>query len=132
VRTWVYEAILVRHVDGDTTIYDINQGMNIWAKNQYVRYAGINAPEMHGGSATSGQLAKEFLETLLPVGVQVWLVTIEYHEEDKYGRVLAVVYDHMPTGVLMADAKLENIMPGSINQDMLDSGHAVPYNPSNM
>jgi len=134
MRVWIYEAVIVRHVDGDTTVMDIDQGMNVWSQNQYVRYAGINAPEKHGPTATEGVQATEYLESLdgMTPGDGVWLATVEYHESDKYGRVLAVVYTAAPTQLNLADGGLAGMMPGSINQEMLDSGHAVEYNPSNL
>lgn len=130
-RVWLYEATVVRHVDGDTTILDIDQGMNHWSRNQYVRYAGINAPEL---STPEGKQALAFLETVLLVGQKVALVTIEYHEFEKYGRVLGVLYPSAPTGLpLTADlATLLPLPPGSVNQMMLDSGNAVAYDPSNL
>ena len=132
MRIFIYEADLVRHVDGDTTVFDIDQGMNVWSMNQYVRYAGINAPEMHGPTASEGVAARDYLETLINVGDHLWLATVEYHEHEKYGRVLAVVYTATPTQFNWADASLEALMPGSVNQEMLDSGHAVEYNPDNL
>jgi endonuclease YncB( thermonuclease family) len=126
VRIWIYEAQIVRHVDGDTTVMDIDQGMNQWAHNQYVRYAGINAPEISGPEKPQGDEAKAYLESLLAVGQQVWLATIEYHEFEKYGRVLAVIYTDEPKNI---SGTLIDLLPGSINEEMVDTGHAVPYFP---
>lgn len=131
-RIWIYEAIMIRHVDGDTTVMDIDQGMNHWARDQYVRYAGINAPEMEGPSKTDGDAALAYLETLIATGQNLWLATIGYHEFEKYGRVLGVVYTAPPSSIPWAGAELATILPGSVNQEMLDAGHAVPYDPSNL
>lgn len=131
-RIWLYEATIIRHVDGDTTVTDIDQGMNHWARNQYVRYAGINAPETSGATKTAGDAATAFLEVLVPPGSVVWLATIGYHEFEKYGRVLGVLYKDPPTVLPLLDAKLADLLPGSVNEAMLDSGNAVPYNPSNL
>lgn len=131
-RIWIYEARVVKAVDGDTTLMDIDQGRNVWARNTYVRYAGINAPEMHGAEAEAGEAALEHLMSLIEVGQKVWLAEIEYHETEKYGRDLAVVYTEAPASLLWAGANLEALMPGSVNQAMIDSGHAVPYNPTNL
>lgn len=129
-RIWIYEATIVRHVDGDTTVMDIDQGMNHWSRNQYVRYAGINAPEKHGATLAAGQAAEAFLEVLIPVGANVWLATVAYDEFEKYGRVLAVVYAKPPLGIAWSDGTIEDLLPGSVNEAMLDSGNAVPYNPT--
>lgn len=131
-RIWIYEAIVVRHIDGDTTLVDVDQGMNHWSRNQYVRYAGINAPEVEGPTKAAGDAATAFLETLVAVGQKIWLATIEYHEFEKYGRVLAVVYTAPPSAIAWAGASLADLMPESVNQAMLDSGNAAAYNPSNL
>jgi endonuclease YncB( thermonuclease family) len=123
---------MLKHVDGDTSVVDIDQGMDVWSRNQYVRYAGINAPEVHGPSKPEGDAAKAYLETLITVGQELWLATLEYHETEKFGRVLAVVYTAPPTTFNWADANLAALMPGSVNQEMLDSGNAIPYDPSNL
>jgi hypothetical protein len=43
--------------------------------------------------------------------------------------VLAVVYTQPPAQLAWADATLADLMAGSVNQAMIDSGHAVAYNP---
>lgn len=131
-RIWLYEATVVRHVDGDTTVMDIDQGMNHWTRNQYIRYAGINAPEVQGSTKAAGDAATAFVEALIPAGTQVWLATLEYHEFEKYGRVLAVIYQQKPASLPWGDASLAQLLPGSVNQALLDSGNAVPYDPSNL
>lgn len=135
-RVWIYEAHLVsstRHpdgvVDGDTAIANIDQGMNHWAMGQYVRFAGINAPELEGATKTAGLAAKTYLSSLVDGVDPLYLATIEYDEFEKYGRVLAVVYTAAPTSLNWADAQLEDLLPGSVNQEMIDSGNAVFYNP---
>jgi endonuclease YncB( thermonuclease family) len=120
-RTWKYEAQLIRVVDGDTIVADIDQGMNNWMRGQYVRFAGINAPEIHGDTKEAGDAAKAFLQAILnPYPTTLYLVTTEYHEFEKYGRVLAYVYNEDP-GVA------EDLLENSVNKAMLDSGNAVVY-----
>ena len=117
-RTWKYEYTHIRIVDGDTTVGDIDQGMNVWSRSQYIRFAGINAPERE---TPEGQQAKQYLATLMSEGQLFYIVTNEYHEFEKYGRVLAYLY---------TDPSLinhDNLLEGSINQQMLDSGNAKPY-----
>jgi endonuclease YncB( thermonuclease family) len=128
-RIWIYEADVIRPVDGDTTVVDIDQGMNHWSRSQYIRFAGINAPEVHGPTKPAGDAATAYLMGLIPVGSKVWLATVEYDEFEKYGRVLAVVYTQPPAQLAWADATLADLMAGSVNQAMIDSGHAVAYNP---
>jgi micrococcal nuclease len=132
-RVWIYEARLVRVVDGDTIVCDIDQGMNHWSRNQYVRLAGINAPEVEGATKPAGDAATSYLDSLIGGGAgELWLATLEYREFEKYGRVLAVVYTATPETVPWAAATLDGLMPGSVNQEMVDSGNAVVYNPTNL
>lgn len=130
-RVWIYEADLVRVVDGDTIVCDIDQGMNHWSRKQYIRLAGINAPEVEGLSKLEGDAATQYLDELI-FDHKLYLATLEYHEFEKYGRVLAVVYTAAPTSIPWAGSALAALLPGSVNQEMLDAGHAVPYNPSNL
>lgn len=124
MRAWRYEAQLIRVVDGDTIVCDIDQGMNHWSRKQYVRLAGINAPEMRGDTKEAGEAAKAFLEAVVPAfPATFYLVTVEYKEFEKYGRVLAYVH----TQDLFGESA--DLMVDSVNQAMLDSGNAVPYNP---
>lgn len=131
-RIWIYECYLGRGVDGDTTVMDFDQGMNHWSHNQYVRYAGINAPEVEGETKAAGDAATAYLWSLIADVDKLYVATIEYHEFEKYGRVLGVVYTAAPTSIPWAGATLADLLPGSVNQEMLDSGNAVPYNPSNL
>ncbi|MGN6760262.1 MAG: thermonuclease family protein [Leifsonia sp.] len=129
-RIWIYEATVIRPVDGDTTVMDIDQGMNHWGRNQYIRFAGINAPETRGATKPAGDAATAHLMGLIPVASKVWLATVEYDEFEKYGRVLAVVYTAPPTSLNWADAQLADLLPGSVNQEMIDSGNAIFYEPA--
>lgn len=120
MRVWKYEAQIIRVVDGDTIVCDIDQGMNHWSRNQYVRLAGINAPEKTGATKEAGLAAADYLNGLLPdPPAVVWLVTIAYKETEKYGRILARVYTEDPW--------TETVTVPSANQLMIDGGHAVQY-----
>jgi micrococcal nuclease len=125
-RWWKYEAQLVRVVDGDTIVCDIDLGLNTWARNQYVRLAGINAPEKTGLTKEAGLSSTAFLVGLLatgPYAPKLWLVTTAYHEYEKYGRVLAYVFTN---DVLeLTDPLFEE----SVNSEMVAMGYAVTYAP---
>lgn len=123
-RWWRYEAQLVRVVDGDTIVCDIDLGLNTWARAQYVRLAGINAPEKTGLTKEAGLEATAYLTAVLvPFATRLWLVTTAYHEYEKYGRVLAYVFTDDPFA--LTDPLLEE----SVNSQMVENGYAVSYNP---
>jgi endonuclease YncB( thermonuclease family) len=75
------EARVVKVVDGDTLRVLLKDG-----EEEYVRLAGIDAPELKRG----GEGAREFLSRLCPVGS---IVHLEIVGRDKYRRLLAVVYN---------------------------------------
>lgn len=116
-----YKANLVRIIDGDTIVVDIDLGFETWLKNQHVRLYGINAPEVHTrdlNEKAKGQAATEFLRSMLydsngnPKPIE--LLTY-YDKRGKFGRILAEVFVVDDSG------------PVNINEQMISSGHAVFY-----
>lgn len=91
---FVYEASVVRCVDGDTVCLDISCGFSIYTR-QTTRLYGIDTPEtrmVRGGTPdlkALGKLAKEFVKEALPVGKEV---TVRTYKEGKFGRILAEIY----------------------------------------
>lgn len=80
---------VVRVSDGDTIVVKIED------EEVRVRLIGIDAPESVHPDETqncaNGEVASDYLKSLLPVGAKVYL---EYDKEttDEYGRTLAYVY----------------------------------------
>jgi endonuclease YncB( thermonuclease family) len=107
---YTYAATLVRVIDGDTVELSIDAGFRI-AVRTIVRLLGINAPEVEGPQKTQGDQAAHFLMAYLPPGMSL-TVTTHQDANDKYGRLLADLW--LPDG-------------RHVNQIMLDSGHAAPY-----
>lgn len=108
---YTYTATIRSITDGDTVRCDIDLGFNVVLMNRAVRLAGINAPEMR---TPEGVAAREYLLSLLPVGSSCTLVSVKDHLE-KYGRILGVFYWGDPAVVT------------SVNDEMIDGGHAVAY-----
>jgi endonuclease YncB( thermonuclease family) len=89
-----YNAKLVRVIDGDSIIVDIDLGFNMWIKNVSVRLHEVDAPEIRTKDdveKTAGYLAKSRVETLLSDG-KLTLTTI-LDKNDKFNRTLAVVWN---------------------------------------
>ncbi len=40
-----YRAVVVRVIDGDTVVADIDLGFNIWLRGEHLRLYGVQAPE---------------------------------------------------------------------------------------
>jgi micrococcal nuclease len=69
-------ATVVRVVDGDTVIVNLDLGWRVYRDVERIRVNGISAPEVRGRSRKRGLAAKAHAETLVPVGTAV-VVTSE-------------------------------------------------------
>ena len=101
-----------RVIDGDTVDLDIDLGFWITVSHR-VRLKDINAAEtrtLNLEEKTKGLVAKEWLKKELSREGE-WI--IETFKEDKYGRILGVLY-------LVGD-------PVTVNERMLNEGIAQPY-----
>jgi endonuclease YncB( thermonuclease family) len=105
-----YHAVIRSIYDADTCRADIDLGFGIWTANQSIRLYGIDAPEL---GTPEGRVARDYLRTLMPVGSTVLLRTHK-DEAEKYGRWLGQIWLH--DGDVL-----------SINQQLVDTGHAKPY-----
>ena len=101
---WIVPALVLRIIDGDTIEVTLDLGWKLY-KNDHVRFAGINAPEL---KTPEGIAARDFLGIYLHVGQPIM---IHSRKLDKYGRCLATV---MVDGV-------------NLNNLMVKEGHAVEY-----
>jgi len=104
MKDYSYKAKLVRILDGDTVVCDIDLGFYMTARLP-VRLAHINAKERN---ELGGKEATEHLRALLS-NEELRLVT--YKPKDKYGRYLADVF----------------VNDMNINQKMIADGFANSY-----
>ena len=120
--TYLYKAIVVRCIDGDSVIFDIDCGFDVQLKAQSVRLYGIDTAETRGGTPelkVLGNLAKDYVAQMIPVESEVLLKT-HLDKKGKFGRILAEIY--MPETV-----GTEGYQEKSLNQILLDELLAVPY-----
>jgi endonuclease YncB( thermonuclease family) len=107
-----YNCKIVRVIDGDSIIIDIDLGFSHWIHGESIRLYGVDTPECRTRDAeekAAGLLAKEFVEEALHVGGTYTLTT---REKGKFGRYL---------GVIMLSDKT------SINAALVSKHLAVPY-----
>ena len=107
-----YNVTVTRVVDGDTVDVDIDLGFGMTYKKQRVRMMGIDTPESRTRDLEEkfyGKQSKYFLEGLLK-DKKVQLLS---HDKGKFGRILGELFIE------------KNEV--SINQQMIDNYHAVPY-----
>jgi micrococcal nuclease len=114
---YTYRATVLQVVDGDTVDLSVSLGFDVSHRARF-RLTGIDAPESYGPNASdAGRAAKQQLADTLRVGSTVVVKTTKDRRE-KYGRFLAEVF------LVTADGSPMEI---SVNQMMVDAGHATPY-----
>ena len=107
-----YKCKILRVVDGDTVDVDVDLGFSTVLKKQRVRMMGIDTPESRTRDLEEkfyGKQSKAHLEFLLAEGD----VELQSHGKGKFGRILGELF--------VGDSTY------SINQQMIDEHHAVPY-----
>jgi micrococcal nuclease len=107
-----YKVEVTRVVDGDTVDVDIDLGFGMVYKKQRVRMMGIDTPESRTRNLEEkyyGKLSKAHLQQILSEG-NIQLLS---HDKGKFGRILGELFIG------------ESVY--SINQQMIDEHHAVPY-----
>ena len=109
-----YGCRLVRVIDGDTVVADVDLGFDVWLTGQKLRLYGINTPESRTRDKAEkkrGLAAKARLVELLDTGE----FYLESHDKGKYGRLLGVLY------------QTDDFSLCSINQVLVNENHAVEY-----
>ena len=109
-----YTAKLKRVVDGDTVDAYIDLGFNVHVDKR-IRFMGIDTPESRTRDLTEkryGLGAKYRLIEMLEENDNIFV--LKSHGTGKFGRVLGELFHH-PESEL------------SINQMLIDEGHAVAY-----
>lgn len=109
---YTYKAAVTRIIDGDTIIVDIDLGFGVWLREQSVRLAKINAPEIQGSTRQDGLASKDFLSKLI---LNKWVQIRTEKGNEKYGRWLATI-------LIEEDKNLIDI-----NHKMVVEGYAVTY-----
>ena len=115
IQMYEYKVKMIRVIDGDTFVCDIDLGFEVILKNKHIRIAHINAPE---NNTDAGKAATKYLGYMLMPNVDQHVsyspeivLNIMNHKNDKYGRILAEV-------------KVNGRM---MHHVMVEDGHAVPY-----
>jgi micrococcal nuclease len=85
-RNWIYDATVIRVIDGDTIDMDLDCGFRIHHITR-VRLYGIDTPEV---STVEGREVRDWLRDQLPEGTPLTVRTIK-DRTDKYGRWLGVI-----------------------------------------
>ena len=111
---YTFKAKVVRVIDGDTIVFDIDLGFGTWIHDEHVRLARINAPETRTKDLNEKRLglaSRQLLEELIFSSPEVKLVTFKDH--GKYGRFIADVYVRYQHDWIC------------INDRLVEAGHAI-------
>lgn len=104
-----YRAQVIRVVDGDTLILDVDLGLRSWVRGKPYRMGRINAPEM---STPEGPLARYALVAQIGSLPAEVVIKTTKDKRDPYDRYIVEVVQ--PDGT-------------NLNDWMLAGGYAVPY-----
>lgn len=106
-----YPGTVDRWIDGDTVVVHYRKTPREHVHEEHVRLEGVNTPELTSpfpDVREQAKAAKAFSEQFAPPGSAISLAA---HSTDKYGRMLAFVYNS--AGESIADA-------------LIAAGHGVP------
>ena len=114
-----YRCKILRVVDGDTVDVDIDMGFGVWLHKERIRLYGMDTPESRTKDLEEkkyGLLAKEQVESFMPIGSMQTLVTVK-DKIGKFGRILGkfLIYDKKTDGQM------------TINDWMIREHYAVTY-----
>jgi micrococcal nuclease len=85
-----YKVVVVSVHDGDTIRADIDLGFNMWLRNEPIRLARINAPEL-SSTMPAGKASKLYLAGVIPPGT-ILTARTQKDKREKYGRVMADLF----------------------------------------
>ena len=108
-----YNANVVRVYDGDTIWVDIDLGFGLWMKNQSIRLANIDTPEVRGEEKVEGFVSRDRVIQILEESDNKCVLKTTLDGRGKYGRILAEIFVKNETR--------------SINEMLLAEGLAVFY-----
>lgn len=114
-----YKATLVRIIDGDSIVLNIDLGFHMTITNRHIRLMGLDTPEIRTRDPEEkvrGFLAKYFVEKMFADAEKSGAeITVVSHGIDKFGRVLGeIIFTTKDTAI-------------NLNEELLKSGHAVVY-----
>lgn len=90
---YAYKVIVLRVIDGDTLVVDIDLGFGVWLHDQHLRLYDFDAPEVHGKTEAErahAQIVTELVRSKTDTDRDVYIRTYKDNKE-KYGRWLVDV-----------------------------------------
>lgn len=117
---YTYKCKIIKVIDGDSVVVDIDLGFYVTLANQHIRLTGIDTLETRSSDKVEKEMAllakKRLIEKLPENSYQVIQTTEFNNNEDKYGRILGII-------VLQDGTNLNNWM--------IENNYAVKYQGEN-
>ena len=114
-QPYTYWATLVRVIDGDTVVLNIDLGFNVTLTDAHMRIYGINCPEKNTEAGQDAlRYAKEWAAADTAYNIvkeKQYKVTVQSNKKDKYGRILGELF----------------YANESLGEVLLKAGKAKPY-----
>jgi micrococcal nuclease len=102
-----YECEIVRIIDGDSIVVNIDLGFGIFKTNVKIRLDGVDTPESRTRDLEEkkyGIMASDFVKKCLHIGSKYTLITVE-DKAGKFGRVLGKII--LEDGSILNDILIE-------------------------
>jgi len=110
-----YKAEIVRVIDGDTIVCNIDLGFNTWIRNEHIRLARINAPESRTRDLEEkarGNAATEFVLDMIANYGKTILLRTEI-DKGKFGRYIGEINFYECSDMIC-----------NLNDMLVENGHA--------
>ena len=118
-----YECKIVRVIDGDSIVVDIDLGFGLWIHGESIRLFGVDCPECRSRDLeekAAGLAAKKFVERFLQVGETY---TLNTHDKGKFGRYLGTISNETETvNKALVNEHLAVVYYGQ-NKDDVEAAH---------
>lgn len=118
-----YECKIVRVIDGDSIVLDIDLGFGLWIHNESIRLFGVDCPECRSRDKeekAAGLAAKRFVERFLQVGETY---TLNTQGKGKFGRYLGTISNETETvNKALINEHLAVVYYGQ-NKDEVEAAH---------
>jgi micrococcal nuclease len=90
-----YRAVVTDVYDADTVTVDLDLGFHVWVREEKIRLAHIDAPEVTGETKEQGKTARDFVRDLI-LNKSVIIQTIKApngnDKQEKFGRYLGMIW----------------------------------------
>jgi len=139
-----YRCKVVRVIDGDTVVVDIDLGFGIEMRNQTIRLRGVDTPEVRTRDDIEkmyGNIAKDYVEHMLLSQEETdgYVVLKSYSFSGKYGRTLGdfivggsslasmIIEEHVGVEYIITESKEDRAKKHVLNRTLISEEMTEGY-----